>query len=266
MSPTSGVTDAPSIAVSLREISVQFNGVQALDGVSFDVPEGELFGLLGPNGAGKTTVMNLLSGVVRPHSGELTLFGRPTPAAGLAQRARLGVVRSFQQVRLLEELSVFENVLLGRERFQSRSLVVQVLGLPPSRRIRGADLEATRRILEVLGLTAVADSPVRDLPFGVRRLVDVGRAFAAEPRILLLDEPAAGLDVPSRQALLTAIDDARQSSGATVLLVEHDVDLVRRACENSVVLSGGRVLARGRTADNLTDPEVVRAYFGSEHA
>lgn len=253
-------------AIRLESVSVELNGVRALDDVSLVVPMGELFGLIGPNGAGKTTVMNVVSGIVQPDSGRLELLGEPADDWRLRARARAGVIRSFQQVRLLEELSIKDNLLLGRERFRSAGVLAQLVGTPRSRTERKRDLQAVVTVMEVLGLADLRNRVVRDLPFGVRRLVDVGRAFAAEPRILLLDEPAAGLDPPSRTALLEAIAQAQRLFATTVVLVEHDVDLVRRACERSVVLNGGRVLAAGLTEDNLRAAQVVQAYFGSEHA
>lgn len=252
--------------LELRDVQVTVNGVRALAGVSFDVPEGSLFGLIGPNGAGKTTVMNVISAVVRPVAGAVRFRGRDLAGLGPPARARAGILRSFQQVRLLDGLSVLDNLLLGRERFRRTGVLRQVLASPATRHQARLDLAAAEEVADVLGLTAALGRDVRDLPFGVRRLVDVGRAFAAEPELLLLDEPAAGLDVTSRRLLLEAIGRARHRSGTTVVLVEHDVDLVRRACADAVVLAGGEVLARGTPADVLADPAVVAAYFGRADA
>ena len=252
--------------LEVRDVHVTVNGVRALGGVTFDVPEGSLFGLIGPNGAGKTTIMNVISAVITPQRGSVRFRGEDLTGAGTVARVRAGILRSFQQVRLLEDLTVLDNLLLGRERFRTVGLLRQICGSRTGRRQARRDLEVARKVAAVLGLSDVLGRDVRDLPFGVRRLVDVGRAFVAEPDLLLLDEPAAGLDVTSRRLLLDAIKQAQRTTGATVMLVEHDVDLVRRACGDAVVLSNGEVLARGAPAEVLADPAVLRAYFGHNDA
>lgn len=256
----------PAPLLEVRDLRVTVNGVRALAGVSFQVAEGSLFGLIGPNGAGKTTVMNVIAAVVTPQHGSVLFRGRDLARTPTGARVRAGILRSFQQVRLLEGMTVLDNLLLGRERFRAGGVLRQVAGTPSVRAQARRDLAAVRDVASVLGLTRVLDRDVADLPFGVRRLVDVGRTFAAEPDLLLLDEPAAGLDVTSRRLLLDAIAQAQLSSGATVMLVEHDVDLVRRACRDAVVLSNGEVLAQGAPANVLADPAVVRAYFGRNDA
>ncbi|MGI5271634.1 ABC transporter ATP-binding protein [Nonomuraea sp. CA-218870] len=257
----------PTPAVlEVRDVRVTVNGVRALGGVSFDVPEGSLFGLIGPNGAGKTTIMNVISAVITPQHGSVRFRGRELTGTSTVARVRSGILRSFQQVRLLEDLTVLDNLLLGRERFRTVGLLRQIGGSRTGRRQARRDLEAAQEVAAVLGLSDLLHRDVQDLPFGARRLVDVGRAFAAEPDLLLLDEPAAGLDVTSRRLLLDAIKQAQRTTGATVMLVEHDVDLVRRACEEAVVLSNGEVLARGTPTEVLADPAVLRAYFGRNDA
>jgi branched-chain amino acid transport system ATP-binding protein len=258
------VTDTAVLEV--RDVHVTVNGVRALGGVTFDVPEGSLFGLIGPNGAGKTTIMNVISAVITPQRGSVRFRGEDLTGAGTVARVRAGILRSFQQVRLLEDLTVLDNLLLGRERFRTVGLLRQICGSRTGRRQARRDLAMAREVAAVLGLSDVLGRDVRDLPFGVRRLVDVGRAFLAEPAQLQLDEPAAGLDVTSRRLLLDAIKQAQRTTGATVMLVEHDVDLVRRACGDAVVLSNGEVLARGAPAEVLADPAVLRAYFGHNDA
>jgi len=238
--------------LDLRGVSVRFGGVQALDGVSLQAPPGRVTGLIGPNGAGKTTLFDVASGLQRPTRGSVELGGRDVTRRGPRHRARLGLGRTFQRIELFGSLTVRENVQLAAE---------VRLGW----RHRTSQTAATAELLERTGLTDVADTPAGELPTGQARLLELARALATDPSVLLLDEPGSGLDdaeTTSLGALLLEL----AAEGTAVLLVEHDVELVMRVCEHLYVLDFGQVLCEGTPDLVAGDRRVQEAYLGVEVA
>jgi branched-chain amino acid transport system ATP-binding protein len=236
-------------SLEVERVGVQFDGVVALDDVSLRVERGELVGLIGPNGAGKTTLLNVLSGFQRPRPGRVLCGGRDVTRAGPARLARLGVARTFQGARVFAGLSVLENVRLG------------ALGVGSSP--RRARLEAWR-LLKLFGLEGRADHLAGGLPHGDERVLGIARALASGPDFLLLDEPAAGMNVQEGEELVARIARIRDEAGCAVMLVEHDMQLIMSLSERIHVLDYGKTLSEGTPAHVRNDPEVVRAYFGDE--
>lgn len=229
----------------------------------------ELVGLIGPNGAGKTTVFNLLSGALVPDTGSIRFRGREVAGRPPHRIARLGLARTFQTVRLFGELSVVENVMTGMHVRDGAGFVRTILDLPAFRRAEAAIRERAFALLEELGLAEHAERPAAALPYGVQRLVEIARALATEPVLLLLDEPAAGMNPTETDRLGTLLRRLRERHGLTLLLVEHDMRLVMRVCDRLQVLDQGRLLAEGTPEQVRGDPAVLEAYLGrrrSAHA
>lgn len=254
-------------ALTARDIEVRFGGVTALRRTSFRLPLGGIIGVIGPNGAGKTTLLGVISGFVQPSEGSLHLDDIDVLGLSVADRARLGIVRCFQTVRLIEDASVFTNVLVGRHRLQRAPLGAQLFGTARYRRQEREDRALTAAVLEELGLDAVSDSIVSTLPFPMRRLTEVARVLVSEPSVVLLDEPAAGLDGDSRLALGEELQRLNTSRpGQTTVVVEHDVDFVQRYCSYLLVLDFGSVIAAGSPGEVLRLDAVREAYFGGSRA
>ncbi len=250
-----------------RDLSVRFGGVRAVHEVSFEVQAGEVFTLIGPNGAGKTTVFNLISGIYTPTSGRLTYQG-PQGAVELTAQAPhrmagLGIARTFQNIELFEHATVLSNLLIGRHAHQRSALWQDLLF---TGRVRQAELQARRKVEEVidfLNLQHHRDSLVAGLPYGVRKVVELGRALCMEPRLLLLDEPSSGLNVEETEDMAFWIQDIREELGITVLMVEHDMSLVSRVSDRVLAMAQGQVLALGTPREVQSHPAVVEAYLGT---
>jgi branched-chain amino acid transport system ATP-binding protein len=245
-------------------ISKRFSGVVALDGVSLEVRPGEAVGLIGPNGAGKTTFFNCITGFAAPDEGSVTFdgidLGRLSPPA----RARLGIGRTFQQIRLFDHLSVRENLLLGRHRRYGAPAWASLLGTPGARHAERGATDDVERIAADTGLGELLDARVGDLPYGTQRMVEVARAIAMEPSLLLLDEPGAGMDAAESAYFAEVLAGIRRHHDVAVLLIEHDVALVRALCDRIYVLDFGRLISSGRPSDVMADPAVRAAYLGTE--
>jgi branched-chain amino acid transport system ATP-binding protein len=250
--------------LEVRRLTRRFGGVTAVDGVSFAVEEGDIFGLIGPNGAGKTTLFNLVTGITPPTSGGFWHRGAEITGARPHQVARRGVARTFQNIRLFTELSALENVMIGRHCHTRSGLVTGILGLPPAPSEERAVRERARELLDLVGLSGKEDTQARNLPYGDQRRLEIARALALEPNLLLLDEPAAGMNPAERAALSEFTCDLRDRYGLTILLIEHHVPLVMGLCNRIAVLDFGRLIALGDPDKVRRDPAVIEAYLGEE--
>ena len=252
---------APRALLEVEAVFKAFGGVQALADISFEVAPERIQGLIGPNGAGKTTLFNLVSGVFRPDRGAIRFDGKCVDRRPSHDLVRVGIARTFQNVELFGSMTVLENVLVGRHVRTRCGFFGAMTRLPWVGREERAARDAAWRLLEFVGLEGQASTPSRELPFGWQRLLEIARALAAEPRLLLLDEPAAGLNAVESERLGDLILEIR-SRGITVLMVEHDMGLTMRICDQIVVLDQGRLLAQGTPREVQRHPQVLAAYLG----
>jgi branched-chain amino acid transport system ATP-binding protein len=247
--------------LSVRELSKRFGGLQAVGGVSFDVERGSIKALIGPNGAGKTTLFNLISGTIPADSGEIIFDGKPVHGRQPFEVASLGMSRTFQQIRLFPKMTVLENVMVGRHVHSRAGFFAGMLNLPytwsEERRIREKSLE----VLDLLGMADIAGAEATSLAYGQQRVVELGRALACEPKLLLLDEPAAGLNMRETGDMGNLISRIRDM-GVTVLLVEHDMSLVMKISDDIVVLCYGEKIAEDKPLAIQKNREVIRVYLG----
>ncbi|NBW50393.1 MAG: ABC transporter ATP-binding protein [Betaproteobacteria bacterium] len=253
--------------LSAKDLSVRFGGVLAVNKVSFDVKQGEVFTLIGPNGAGKTTVFNLISRIYTPTNGSITYMGPQGPLQLTEQApqnvASLGIARTFQNIELFEHASVLHNLLIGRHTHRKTSLWQDLLFTPAVREAELKAREKAEEVIEFLDLQHYRDSLVAGLPYGVRKVVEMARALCTEPKLLLLDEPSSGLNVEETDDMAFWIQDIKNELGITVLMVEHDMSLVSKVSDRVLAMNQGEVLAMGSPREVQTDPAVVEAYLGS---
>lgn len=255
-------TENQEIILKTDHLCIQFGGLKAVNDVNLVIKKGELYGLIGPNGAGKTTVFNILTGVYKPTSGRVYLGGEDITGKTPIEVNKKGIARTFQNIRLFNNLTVLENVMVGLSNQIPCSVAESVLRLP---RHKKSEKEATARaleLLEIFGLAEFADYLASNLPYGKQRKLEIARAMATNPKLLLLDEPAAGMNPNETQELMDDITFIRKKFDITILLIEHDMRLVSGICEKLTVLNFGTELAVGNTADVLNDPEVIKAYIG----
>ena len=248
--------------LELKNLGITFGGLHAVDDVNLKIEKGQLYGLIGPNGAGKTTIFNLITGVYRPTTGSILLDGVNIAGKPTAEINRLGIARTFQNIRLFTKLTALDNVKVGLTNAYPYSLVSGIFRLPSYYRSEKAMNERAGELLSVLGLEGEAEVEAANLPYGKQRKLESARALATSPKLLLLDEPAAGMNPQETEELMRTIALIRERFGVTILLIEHDMHLVSGICEELTVLNFGRELARGKTAEVLRDPKVVTAYLG----
>ena len=255
---------ADQVPLAVAEVSVRFGGLHALDRVSLQVGDGQIVGLIGPNGAGKTTLFNTVTGVVRPNHGRVGLFGHDVTGWAPHRRARLGVGRTFQRLELFGSLTVLENLVVGVESHSRRGgLLTDLFALPPTVETRYEARARAAALLDALGIASYAEVLAADLPTGVSRLVELGRALCTEPRLLLLDEPSSGLRGGESDHLARFLRQVR-ADGVSLLVVEHDIHFVLGLCDYVYVLEFGKLLAEGTPSQVRGDPQVQAAYLGEE--
>jgi branched-chain amino acid transport system ATP-binding protein len=247
--------------LELRSVSKSFGGVQALSDISLGIKPGQICGLIGPNGAGKSTLLGLIAGSVFPNEGEVVFRGQDVTRLPMYRRARIGIARTFQLAHTFESMSVAENIMVGADDHRRQNVFQALTGLPRKRRSADGshDLNA---VMDLIGVRGLADLPASRLTFGQLRMVATGRAIAAKPKLLLLDEPAAGLSGKDIDALAKAVRDVR-AHGTTVVIVEHNMDLIMRLCDHIVVIHLGQKIGEGNPEQVRQIERVVEAYLGS---
>ena len=243
-------------------LSMDFGGIKAVDGVSFTVEPGEVFTIIGPNGAGKTTIFNLVSRIYDPTDGHLIFLDEEITRLPPHEIAGRGIARTFQNIELFEHATVLQNLLLGRHVHNRTRFVEELLFLPKVRRFELEHRAAAERVIDFLDLQPHRDSLIVNLPYGVRKVVELARALCTEPKLLLLDEPSSGLNVEETDDMAFWIQDIRELLGITVLMVEHDMRLVSAVSDRVLALDYGRLIAAGTASEVQAHPEVIKAYLG----
>lgn len=248
--------------LEVKNISISFGGLKAVNDFSVTIEKGQLYGLIGPNGAGKTTVFNLLTGVYKPDTGTILLDGKNITGRSTIEINQDGIARTFQNIRLFKELSVLDNVKVGLHNHFKYSTIEGILRLPRYYKVEKQMNERAMELLKVFELDSVADCKASNLPYGAQRKLEIARALATEPKLLLLDEPAAGMNPNETAELMDTIRFVRDNFDMTILLIEHDMKLVSGICEKLTVLNFGQVLTQGDTQTVLNDHRVITAYLG----
>ena len=250
--------------LDVSNLGIKFGGLQALDDFNIQVEPREIVGLIGPNGAGKTTVFNLLTNVYQPSKGGITLTGQSTSGKSTHEVTRHGMARTFQNIRLFKSLSVIDNVRIALHNSMTYSALAACLRLPSYREQEVAAAEYSLELLSVFDLEGLADVPAGSLPYGAQRHLEIVRALATNPKVLLLDEPAAGMNPSETAELMRTIHDVRDKFDIAIILIEHDMSLVMGICERIVVLNYGLIIAQGTPEEIRNNPLVVEAYLGQQ--
>ncbi len=248
--------------LAISDIGISFGGLRAVDGISFGVEPREVFAIIGPNGAGKTTLFNMISRIAEPGTGRIVFDGRDITGIPPHDVVRAGIARTFQNINLFDNATVLDNLMLGRYRHNRSGVLRQTLFTPFVRREKLADRRKVEEVIDFLELGKYRDALVAGLPYGVRKIVELGRALAAEPRLILLDEPSAGLNVEETRDMVFWIQDMRDDLDMTVLMIEHDMSLVSAVSDRVLAMSSGRMLALGKPDEVQRDAGVVAAYLG----
>ena len=252
--------------LEVKDLSIHFGGLKAVDNVSFDVKQGEVFTIVGPNGAGKSTIFNLISRFYKPTTGSITFAGKDITHLNAEAIAPLGIARTFQNIELFDHSSVLQNLLVGRHCQRQSSLLAHAFFLPSVRREEKQHRAKIEEVIEFLDLQAYRDKMIAGLPYGVRKVVELARALASGPKLLLLDEPASGLSVEETQDMAFWIEDIQKDMGVSVLMVEHDMGLVSQVSDRVLAIDHGAMLAMGTTREVQSHPLVIEAYLGKEES
>lgn len=248
--------------LEVKSLGISFGGLRAVDNLNVSIEQGKLYGLIGPNGAGKTTIFNLLTGVYKPTDGFITLDGVDITGKSTIEINKAGIARTFQNIRLFKGMSVIDNVKIGLHNGNGYSTIEGILRLPRYHKVEKEMQEKALELLKVFDLDSEAETLASNLPYGKQRKLEIARALATNPKLLLLDEPAAGMNPQETLALMETIQFVRKHFKMTVLLIEHDMKLVSGICEELTVLNFGQVLAQGETSEVLNNPDVIKAYLG----
>ncbi|HIR12882.1 MAG TPA: ABC transporter ATP-binding protein [Candidatus Choladousia intestinavium] len=248
--------------LEVKNLGISFGGLRAVNGFDIKIEKGQLYGLIGPNGAGKTTVFNLLTGVYKPDTGSIVLDGKDITGKKTIEISKAGIARTFQNIRLFKDMSVMDNVKAGLHNKHSYSFLSGLLHLPSYHAVEKEMTEQAMDLLKVFELEDEAETLAANLPYGKQRKLEIARAMATEPKLLLLDEPAAGMNPNETKTLMEMIEFVREHFQMTILLIEHDMKLVSGICEALTVLNFGEVLAQGQTSVVLNNPQVITAYLG----
>ncbi len=253
------------VILDVKNISLRFGGVKALTDISFNVKEHEIRSIIGPNGAGKSSMLNCINGVYKPSEGSITFRGQTFGHMSSRQVAEMGVARTFQNLALFKGMSVIDNLMTGRNLRIRSNLLLQALRLGPAQREEEAHRERVEHIIDFLEIQAYRKTPVGQLPYGLQKRVDLGRALAMEPQVLLLDEPMAGMNVEEKQDMCRFILDVNDEFGTTIVLIEHDMGVVMDISDRVVVLDYGKKIGDGAPQEVRDNEDVIRAYLGTSH-
>ena len=264
-SAASGAKKIGDVMLDIQHISLRFGGVKALTDISFNVREHEIRAIIGPNGAGKSSMLNCINGVYTPQDGSITFRGKTFSHMNSRQVAEMGVARTFQNLALFKGMSVLDNIMSGRNLKIRSNILLQALRIGPAEREEIRHREFVERIIDFLEIQAYRKTPVGQLPYGLQKRVDLGRALAMEPQLLLLDEPMAGMNVEEKQDMSRFILDVNDEFGTTIVLIEHDMGVVMDISDRVVVLDYGQKIGDGTPDEVRGNPDVIRAYLGTAH-